>query len=401
MSCGKATIIERGRSSFNDRALGTPCGYTRRRSGLNQKEIELNTNLSIKHRLGFKVTVLIACLLGSGACGNRGEDGLWTIGERSIPHPAGASDELRESIGAVPTPNVKARKNVFRRNEGVEWAVAIEESVNASDFSLSEFAAQHSVEIEPDEIEGVTVYWVTPKSVNPRHENHLFIHLHGGAYVYGAGKGCVTEAAVVASRAGIPSISIDYRMPPSHPFPAAVDDVVAVYGQLLKNLPPKAMAIGGTSAGGGLALASVHQFRALGLAIPGAIYAGTPWADLTKTGDTQFTNEGLDRILVTYDALLGAAAPLYAGGHDLRDPLISPVYGDFHNFPPTYLVSGTRDLFLSDTVRTHRKLRAAGVVADLNVYEGMSHAEYLVDQDTPESHEVYAELGAFLLEHLE
>ncbi len=86
-----------------------------------------------------------------------------------------------------------------------------------------------------------------------------------------------------------------------------------------------------------MSLASVHRFRALGLETPGAIYAGTPWADLTKTGDSLFTNEGLDRVLVTYDGLLGAAARLYADGHDLKDPLISPVYGDFAGFPPTYL----------------------------------------------------------------
>ena len=85
----------------------------------------------------------------------------------------------------------------------------------------------------------------------------------------------------------------------------------------------------------------------------------------------------------------------------LIDPLISPVYGDFKGFPPTYLVSGTRDMFLSNTVRTHRKLRTASVVADLNVYEGFSHGEYLKVFDSPESQQVFAELGAFLLKYLE
>jgi monoterpene epsilon-lactone hydrolase len=97
---------------------------------------------------------------------------------------------------------------------------------------------------------------------------------------------------------------------------------------------------------------------------------------------------------------LEGAAKLYAGDHALTDPLLSPVYDDFKGFPPTYLVSGTRDMFLSNTVRVHRKLRTAGVVADLNVYEGFSHGEYLKVFESPESQQVYAELRAFLLEHL-
>ena len=190
-------------------------------------------------------------------------------------------------------------------------------------------------------------------------------------------------------------------MPPEHPFPAAVEDVVSVYKHLLESRSAKSIAIGGTSAGGGLSLAAVHRFIALGLDVPGAIYAGTPWADLTKTSDSLFTNEGLDRILVTYDGFLGAAARLYADGHDMKDPLISPVYGDFEGFPPTYLITGTRDMFLSDTARTHRKLRAAGVVADLHVYEGVAHADYLILVGSPESEDVFAEVSAFFKKHLE
>ena len=245
------------------------------------------------------------------------------------------------------------------------------------------------------------MYHVLPVDVDPIHKNHIFICLHGGGYISGGGKAGLPEAIIVAGIAKIPVISIDYRMPPQHPFPAAVDDVVTVYRHLLQNHPANSMAMGGTSAGGGLALASTHKFIQLGLEVQGALFAGTPWADLTKTGDTQFINEGLDRVLVTYDGLLHGAALLYAGDHDLKDPLISPVYGSFQDFPPTYLVSGTRDLFLSDTVRTHRNLRIAGAIADLNVYEGMSHGEYFLVTDLPESHQAYAELNAFLKKYLQ
>ena len=161
------------------------------------------------------------------------------------------------------------------------------------------------------------------------------------------------------------------------------------------------MALGGTSAGSGLALAAVHKFIRLGLKVPGALYAGTPWADLTKTGDSYWINEGIDRNLVSYHGVLGESARLYAGDYDLKDPLLSPVYGNFQGFPPTYLVTGTRDLFLSNTARVHTKLRAAGVVADLAVYEGMAHGDYFLEPDLPESRQVYAELNAFLLQHLQ
>jgi acetyl esterase/lipase len=261
-------------------------------------------------------------------------------------------------------------------------------------------AERWSVSITEGETAGVTTYTVTPAELDPANTGRLFIHVHGGAYVFGRGPAGTPEAVLIAHYAGIPVVSIDYRMPPEDPFPAAVDDVVTVWRSLLTERSAKSMALGGTSAGGGLALASTLRFMELGLETPGALWAGTPWADLTKTGDSQFTNEGIDRALVSYDGLLEGAANLYADGRDLKTPLISPVYGDFAGFPPTYLVTGTRDLLLSDVVRVHRKMRVAGVVADLNVYEGVSHADYLFVMDSPEMDQVFGELGEFLLRHL-
>jgi acetyl esterase/lipase len=141
--------------------------------------------------------------------------------------------------------------------------------------------------------------------------------------------------------------------------------------------------------------------KELSLPLPGGIAAGSPLADLTKTGDTQFTNEYIDSILVSQDVFWSACNRLYARGHDLRDPLLSPVYGDFRGFPPAILISGTRDLLLSDTVRTHRKLREAGVEADLHVFEGQSHCQYLVPQTTSlEAQQAYGEIARFFERHL-
>lgn len=327
------------------------------------------------------------------------QDAERRIEARTLPLPAAASQALRDSIAAAPLV-AAVGDETFALETDAEWTAFVAAADSAGGSALDAAAQQLGVAVERFEVEGVPVHRVTPGDVDPAHADHLFLYVHGGAYVLGGGDAGVQEAVLIASRARIPVLSIDYRMPPAHPFPAAVEDVVTVYRHVLGNRPAQSVALGGTSAGGGLTLAAVHRFIALGLDVPGALYAGTPWADLTKTSDTLFTNAAVDRVLVTYDGLLRAAAHLYAGDHDLKHPLISPLYGDFDGFPPTYLISGTRDMLLSDTVRAHRKLRAAGAVADLHVYEGVSHADYLLAPDSPESQEVYAELNAFLLRHL-
>ena len=148
---------------------------------------------------------------------------------------------------------------------------------------------------------------------------------------------------------------------------------------MLKDTPAKNVGVFGTSAGGALTLELVLRAREQGLPAPGALGSGTPMSDATKTGDSFYTNEKVDNILVSRDGFCDAATVVYAHGHDLKDPLISPVYGDMHGFPPTILTTGTRDLLLSNTVRVHRKLRRAGIEATLQVYEGESHAQYEFD----------------------
>lgn len=326
-------------------------------------------------------------------------EGEWQMATRTLAPPQGASSALQDAVAQTPAPPVTQRK-AFQPASDEEWRAMIAQFPNQTD--LEALATQANVTIAAGEIDGVAVYRVAPKDgARPPHAGHVFLYIHGGAYVFGGGDAAVSEAAVISAFAGIPAVAVDYRMPPDHPFPAAVDDVVVVYRKLLEEHAPGQIAIGGTSAGGGLSLAAIHKFKALALPVPGAVYLGTPWADLTDTSDSLHTLEGIDRVLVTYDGMLAAAAKLYAAGTPLTDPLISPVYGDFTGFPPTYLVTGTRDMLLSDTARVHRKLKTAGVVADLNVYEGLSHAEYAMLVGSPENLQTYGELAQFLAAHLE
>lgn len=177
------------------------------------------------------------------------------------------------------------------------------------------------------------VFEVTAAKADPSLADKLFVHTHGGAFVFNRGWAGLREAILIAQQVGIPVLSIDYRMPPEAPYPAAIDDVIGVWRELIAKHSASSIAIGGTSAGGNLALASVLKMKELQLPLPAVVMASTPWADLDKSGDSNFTNEGIDRTLVSYDGLLGAAARFYADGADLTEPLISPVYGDFDRFP--------------------------------------------------------------------
>src|SRR5262249_35908447 len=180
-----------------------------------------------------------------------------------------------------------------------------------------------------------------------------------------------------------------------------LDDVITVWKALIKTTNPKNMAVFGTSAGGALTLSMILRAKQENLPLPAAISSGTPMSDLTNAGDTFRTNAMVDNVLVAPDAFCDKAAALYADGRDLKDPMLSPVYGDMRGFPPTILTSGTRDLLLSSTVRVHRKLRQAGVEAELQVYEGQSHAHYLRDPAAPETKEAVEEIAHFFDKHLQ
>jgi acetyl esterase/lipase len=324
-----------------------------------------------------------------------------TAGTQTLPLPDGASDVLRDSLASDPASVLERQEalGIVPQNNA-EWLALIAADDEAKATEVRAAIDQSAVSVERDEIEGVAVYHVIPAEIDPGHEDHLFVHVHGGAYVLNGGVACVAEALVIALGTKMRALSIDYRMAPQHPYPAALDDVVTVYRHLLKQRPARSMAMGGSSAGGGITLSAVQRLIELDVDVPGALFIGTPGSDLSGTGDTFHTNQGVDRNIPTYDGIIEAMIRLYADGRDLKDPLISPIYGDFHGFPPTMLVSGTRDLFLSNTVRTHTKLRQAGAVADILVFEGVSHADYLIESASPESHLFLADLDRFFAQHL-
>jgi monoterpene epsilon-lactone hydrolase len=251
------------------------------------------------------------------------------------------------------------------------------------------------ITVDERSMAGVPVFVLTPEEAGDGPDQPIYLDIHGGALIIGGGDACRVMALQAAARVRMSTWSVDYRMPPDHPYPAALDDCVAVYRQLLKVRPPERIVVGGGSAGGNLAAALILRARDEGLPLPAALLLLTPEADLTESGDTFQTNLGIDSVLT---GSLADSIALYAGDHDLRHPYLSPLFGDLSlPFPPTFLQSGTRDLFLSNTVQMHRKLRAGGVDAELHVFEAMPHGGFF---GAPEDQELAAEVRRFIAARL-
>ena len=315
---------------------------------------------------------------------------------RIIDTPTGLSDEMKQAMAQLPTPSLDAVKANSPSTQD-QWLEQIH-MVNTQQKKKVKAMRKHfNVSVELMSVAGVNVRKVTPTHISTCFEDKVYIDFHGGAYVFFSGLPSIEEGILLASRLGIVVYCVDYRMPPSSPFPKALDDAFTAYCHLKDNYGAHNIFVGGTSAGGGLALSLLQKLKQQNIELPIAVYAGTPWADLTNTSDSLLINEGVDRILVSYQGLLHAAATLYAGKYSLTEPGVSPLHGDFTGLPPVILVSGTRDLFLSDTVRVNRKLRECAVRTQLEVFEGLSHADYLVAHNTLESLAVYKEIKQFFL----
>jgi acetyl esterase/lipase len=317
-----------------------------------------------------------------------------TIPSRVLPVPDTVSPALQKLLGQAPSPPPNFPKTAD------EWKFLVKPPPDVAQ-QLAQASEKFGVTVVPQLMGGVRCYVVTPKVVKPSNRNRLLLALHAGGWVWGAGESAADESMVMASLTGYKVIAVDYRMLPDHPFPAAMDDAMTVWKEVIKLAKPGNIAVFGSSVGGSMVLSLVQRAKKEGLPLPGAVMSGTPWSDLSKTGDSYYANDGVDGTL-TYEGFWEAVAKLYAHGRDLKDPQLSPVYGDFTGFPPTYLVTGTRDLFLSNTVRVQQKLLQAGVPTQLEVEEGQYHMGYFdaTGVDAPEGVALYSHVAQFFDAHL-
>jgi acetyl esterase/lipase len=222
--------------------------------------------------------------------------------------------------------------------------------------------------------------------------------LHGGGF--DSDSGSYTETIPIAYYTQIPVVAALYRLAPEHPFPAAVDDAVAVYRELLKTHKPEQIAIYGTSAGAILTGEVAVKLKQLGVPEPAALGIFSGFADFARPGDSIFlySLRGLSGYLPT-PGVDKREHLSYVGSTDLKNPVLSPIYADLSNLPPTLFVTSGRDLLLSGTTNLHRAFLRAGDDARLIVFDGLSHA-FWYDPELPESIEANQAMAKFLAGHL-
>jgi epsilon-lactone hydrolase len=216
---------------------------------------------------------------------------------------------------------------------------------------------------------GVPTADVTVDGIEPR---HVVLYFHGGVYVMGDAALAADLASQVARRSRARAVSVDYRLAPEHPYPAAVDDALAAYEALLEDgTAPSDIAFAGESAGGGLAIATLVNARDHGLPRPAVAYVMSPYADLTLAGTTMQTKRDADPLLSP--EALRARVGDYTSGQDPALGLISPIFADLSGLPPLIIQAGTHEVLLDDAIRLARQAATADVEVTLDITPGVPH----------------------------
>lgn len=311
------------------------------------------------------------------------------VPEQVIPTPQSVSPAAQTYLAAA-AERVAALTAGDGPGQGAGQAAAAEAAVQF----LRPLAARFDGEFETFDLPlGAKLYRATPKALRAGLADAAYFDIHGGGFTSGGGEMCQLLAQIRASDHGVQVFAIDYRLAPRHPYPAALDDCMAAYREVLARCDVSRLIVGGASAGGNLAAALMLRARDEGLPLPIALLLQTPGLDLSQSGDSYRTNRYLD---VNLYGGGGDGPAAYAGATDPRTPYLSPLFGDFaKGWPPTILTTGTRDLLLSDTVQMHRALRRAGVAAELHVTEAGPHGGFM-GAGAPEDAEILAECRRFM-----
>jgi acetyl esterase/lipase len=253
----------------------------------------------------------------------------------------------------------------------------------------------YPVTIEEKTMGGVRVKIVTPRNASTDKNDRVMINLHGGGFT--SDSGSLLESIPIAGLSRTRVIAVDYRLAPKSAFPAALDDAVAVYKEVLKEHTARKVAMFGTSAGAILTVETAVQLNRLNQPLPAALGFFSGYADFARNGDSRslYSVRGFTGFKYKPTASIGP----YVGDHDPQDPVLSPIYADLRKFPPTLCMTGTRDMLLSGTCDFHRALIRAGVDAHLMVFDAMPHAHWYTF-DLPESREALEAQARFLDKHL-
>ncbi len=309
---------------------------------------------------------------------------LWNIQKNAADDSSGVSVQgqiVRDMLAHVTNGRLLGRKiktgELRKRMVEPEWRVP--DCFNMTEIDMGNFTMK-----------------LLSRKENPS-QKHVILQLHGGGYM-----GAVRNAYYVFAglynevSKGCSVLTPDYRVAPEHPYPAALEDALAAYQWLLDcNYWGEQIILAGDSAGGGLAMALCMYLRNHQMPMPGAIIAMSPWTDLTASGESYETNYANDPLFGnTRESMIYLND--YPGEHDRMDPYISPLFGDFREFPPMLIQVGSIEMLLSDSVSVAAKARQQGVRVRLSIYEGMFHVFQMGYLRLPESKKAWAEAGKFI-----
>ena len=252
------------------------------------------------------------------------------------------------------------------------------------------------MKIEKVNLDGIQAEWLIP--VNASHEK-VILYLHGGGYVTGSIEDHRMMCGLLANSTEAKVLSPEYRLAPEHPFPAALDDSLKVYQWLLdQGYLSKNIIVAGDSAGGGLSVATVLALKERSGSLPAAVVCLSPWVDLTLKGQSHTTKAKAEAMLQT--DVLREWALCYTDESNLINPLVSPIYGDFHAFPPLLIQVGSEEILLDDSIMLAEKAWADGVDVTLKVWDGMWHVWQALGELLPENKKTFEEIGEFVSVHL-
>lgn len=315
---------------------------------------------------------------------------------------ADGTAHITRVIPVPPDLSPEAQKRLGRQISDAPPHINLAQRRSHTDASQARAAvgmkAVYPVNIEPGNIAGVPVQIVTPLEVPASNRNRVMLNIHGGGF--NADSGSLVESIPIANLTRTKVVAVLYRLAPKHPFPAAVDDVVAVYKELLKTYPAKNIGMYGTSAGAVLTAEVAVRMHQLGLPLPAALGVFSGLGDFSRPGDSEemYTLQGFGGYLAPL-APNTIHDPSYVGKTNPRDPVLSPLFANVHGFPPTLFISATRDALLSGTTTLQRHFYESGVESPMVIFEGLPHA-FWYDISLPESREALGIMAKFLDSHV-
>jgi epsilon-lactone hydrolase len=306
---------------------------------------------------------------------------------RLVPVPKTISSEAQRRLSR-PEPDQGPPQSLADRRKGTDAYTA---------RARVEWTRLCPNQLVEEKIAGVPVRIVTPEGLPEANRDKVLLNLHGGGF--NSDSGSYTESIPIAGYSKMKVVAVLYRLAPEHPFPAAVDDSIAVYKELLKTYRPSHIVIYGTSAGAILTAEVAARLKQLGLPLPAALGIFSGMGDFARDGDS-----------ISIYALRGLSGHLdppdpkphdseYVAATDPRDPVLSPIFSDLHGLPPALFITSGRDLLLSGTVNLHRAYLNAGVYARLVVYDALPHA-FWYDSTLPESIEANKMMADFFVQQL-